>query len=90
MKIALLLFDYQTKYAKRLARLVEDHLCRFCLLFCVVLRRSEKFIGGSIAALILIAGNVGVILALFPTHVAWTVYTLLKYFSCFHFSVYFV
>ncbi|KAL7603415.1 hypothetical protein Lser_V15G20176 [Lactuca serriola] len=33
---------------------------------------------GPIAALILITGNVGVILALFPTHVAWTVYTLLK------------
>ncbi|XP_024978521.1 uncharacterized membrane protein At3g27390 [Cynara cardunculus var. scolymus] len=33
---------------------------------------------GPIAALILITGNVGVILALFPTHVAWTVYTLIK------------
>ncbi|KAK7263123.1 hypothetical protein RJT34_30708 [Clitoria ternatea] len=33
---------------------------------------------GPIAALILVVGNVGVILGLFPAHVAWTVYTLLK------------
>ncbi|KAJ7952869.1 Steroid nuclear receptor ligand-binding [Quillaja saponaria] len=33
---------------------------------------------GPIAALILIIGNVGVILGLFPAHVAWTIYTLLK------------
>lgn len=33
---------------------------------------------GPIAALILILGNVGVILGLFPAHVAWTVYTLFK------------
>ena len=32
-----------------------------------------------IAALLLIIGNVGVILGLFLAHVAWTVYTLLKY-----------
>lgn len=42
---------------------------------------------GPIAALILISGNVGVILALFPTHVAWTVYTLLKYVSSFSFQI---
>lgn len=33
---------------------------------------------GPIAALILIIGNVGVILCLFPAHVFWTVYTLVK------------
>ncbi|KAL6993741.1 hypothetical protein U1Q18_011858, partial [Sarracenia purpurea var. burkii] len=33
---------------------------------------------GPIAGLILIIGNVGVILGLFPSHVAWTVYTLVK------------
>nr|XP_043617200.1 uncharacterized membrane protein At3g27390 [Erigeron canadensis] len=33
---------------------------------------------GPVAALILIAGNVGVIIGLFPTHVARTVYTLVK------------
>ena len=33
---------------------------------------------GPIAGLIIIIGNVGVILALFPFHVAWTVYTLVK------------
>ncbi|KAL1564131.1 hypothetical protein AAHA92_06523 [Salvia divinorum] len=33
---------------------------------------------GPIAGLILILGNLGVILGLFPAHVAWTVYTLLK------------
>lgn len=38
----------------------------------------KSLLVGPIAALILITGNVGVILALFPNHVAWTVYTLLK------------
>ncbi|KAL5752938.1 hypothetical protein ACOSP7_023122 [Xanthoceras sorbifolium] len=33
---------------------------------------------GPIAGLILILGNVGVILVMFPAHVAWTVYTLVK------------
>ncbi|XP_047946292.1 uncharacterized membrane protein At3g27390 [Salvia hispanica] len=33
---------------------------------------------GPIAGLLLILGNLGVILGLFPAHVAWTVYTLLK------------
>ncbi|XP_027347219.1 uncharacterized membrane protein At3g27390 isoform X2 [Abrus precatorius] len=38
----------------------------------------EGLIVGPIAGLILIIGNVAVILGLFPAHVAWTVYTLLK------------
>ncbi|KAL4582308.1 hypothetical protein LXL04_006855 [Taraxacum kok-saghyz] len=38
----------------------------------------KSLLVGPIAALILIIGNVAVILALFPNHVAWTVYTLLK------------
>lgn len=33
---------------------------------------------GPIAGLILIVGNVGVILGLFPVHVAWTFYTIVK------------
>lgn len=33
---------------------------------------------GPVAGLILIIGNVGVILVLFPAHVAWTVYTVVK------------
>lgn len=33
---------------------------------------------GSIAGLILILGNVGIILGLFPAHVFWTAYTLVK------------
>jgi len=39
---------------------------------------SAGIVVGPIAGLVLILGNVGVILALFPAHVAWTVYTLLK------------
>lgn len=39
---------------------------------------SAGIVVGPIAALILIIGNVGVILGLFPAHVAWTLYTLLK------------
>ena len=33
---------------------------------------------GPIAGLIIIIGNVGVIVGLFPFHVFWTVYTLVK------------
>ncbi|XP_068314506.1 uncharacterized membrane protein At3g27390-like [Pyrus communis] len=33
---------------------------------------------GPISALILILGNVGIILGLFPAHVVWTIYTLIK------------
>lgn len=33
---------------------------------------------GPIAGLILIAGNVGVILGLFPAHVTWTIYAVAK------------
>ncbi|XP_072989784.1 uncharacterized membrane protein At3g27390-like isoform X3 [Typha latifolia] len=33
---------------------------------------------GPVAALLLILGNVGVILTLFPAHVAWTIYSLVK------------
>jgi hypothetical protein len=33
---------------------------------------------GPIAGLILVIGNVGVILGLFPAHVAWTLYSLIK------------
>jgi len=39
---------------------------------------SAGIVVGPIACLVLILGNVGVILALFPSHVAWTVYTLFK------------
>ncbi|KAK8940836.1 hypothetical protein KSP39_PZI009983 [Platanthera zijinensis] len=46
---------------------------------------SALFIGalkgllvGPVAGLLLILGNIGVILGLFPAHVAWTVYSLLK------------
>ncbi|XP_010275588.1 PREDICTED: uncharacterized membrane protein At3g27390-like isoform X2 [Nelumbo nucifera] len=33
---------------------------------------------GPVAGLVVIIGNVGVILGLFPAHVAWTIYTLIK------------
>ncbi|KAL8473166.1 hypothetical protein ACS0TY_030120 [Phlomoides rotata] len=50
------------------------------LAFCtaLILGAIKSAIFGPIAALILILGNVGVILALFPAHVWWTVYTLFK------------
>lgn len=41
---------------------------------------------GPIAGLTLIAGNVGVILGLFPAHVTWTVYTVAKYIFKLYFS----
>ncbi|KAM1063092.1 hypothetical protein EV1_027071 [Malus domestica] len=38
----------------------------------------KSLLVGPISALILILGNVGIILGLFPAHVAWTIYTLIK------------
>ncbi|XP_065876573.1 uncharacterized membrane protein At3g27390 isoform X2 [Euphorbia lathyris] len=48
----------------------------FCSAFFVGLIKA--LLVGPIAASILIAGNVGVILVMFPSHVAWMVYSLLK------------
>ncbi|KAF8406335.1 hypothetical protein HHK36_008422 [Tetracentron sinense] len=55
------------------------------ILYVVFAFCSALFLGalkgllvGPVAGLILIVGNVGVILGLFPAHVAWTVYTLIK------------
>ncbi|PIN10105.1 hypothetical protein CDL12_17310 [Handroanthus impetiginosus] len=48
----------------------------FCSVLCFGALKSVLV--GPIAGLILIIGNCGVILGLFPAHVAWTIYTLLK------------
>ncbi|KAL7231817.1 hypothetical protein ACSBR2_009950 [Camellia fascicularis] len=48
----------------------------FCSALCFGALKS--LLVGPIAGLILIIGNVGVILGLLPSHVAWTVYTLVK------------
>lgn len=44
-----------------------------CIIFLIA-----GLLVGPIAGLILIIGNVGVILCLFPAHVFWTIYTLVK------------
>ncbi|CAN4082888.1 unnamed protein product [Withania somnifera] len=48
--------------------------------FCsaLILGALKSLLVGPIAGLILILGNVGVILCLFPAHIFWTVYTLVK------------
>ncbi|KAK6798433.1 hypothetical protein RDI58_006136 [Solanum bulbocastanum] len=48
--------------------------------FCsaLFLGALKSLLVGPIAGLILIIGNVGVILCLFPAHVFWTIYTLVK------------
>ncbi|KMS95986.1 hypothetical protein BVRB_003450 [Beta vulgaris subsp. vulgaris] len=48
--------------------------------FCaaLLLGALKALLVGPIAGLILIIGNVGVILGLFPLHVAWTFYTIIK------------
>ncbi|XP_073010379.1 uncharacterized membrane protein At3g27390 [Typha latifolia] len=48
--------------------------------FCsaLLLGGLKALLVGPIAAALLIIGNVGVILGLFPAHVAWTVYSLIK------------
>ncbi|XP_050376240.1 uncharacterized membrane protein At3g27390 [Argentina anserina] len=38
----------------------------------------KAVIVGPVSALILIVGNVGIIVGLFPAHIAWTIYTLVK------------
>lgn len=48
----------------------------FCLAF--FLGALKGLLVCPVAGLILIIGNVGVIIGLFPAHVAWTVYTLVK------------
>ncbi|KAK4488373.1 hypothetical protein RD792_004134 [Penstemon davidsonii] len=48
----------------------------FCSVLCFGALKS-LFVG-PIAVLILIIGNLGVILGLFPAHIAWTVYALVK------------
>ncbi|KAJ4829599.1 hypothetical protein Tsubulata_014263 [Turnera subulata] len=50
------------------------------LAFCTALFLGalKALIVGPVAAAILIVGNVAVILGMFPSHVAWTVYTLVK------------
>ncbi|XP_030975650.1 uncharacterized membrane protein At3g27390 [Quercus lobata] len=48
----------------------------FCSALC--LGALKGLLVGPIAALILVIGNVGVILSLFPSHAAWTVYSLIK------------
>ncbi|QCD81639.1 uncharacterized membrane protein At3g27390 isoform X1 [Vigna unguiculata] len=50
----------------------------FVFLYAFFLGALKGIVVGPIACLVLILGNVGVILALFPSHVAWTVYTLFK------------
>ncbi|XP_059457984.1 uncharacterized membrane protein At3g27390 [Corylus avellana] len=48
----------------------------FCSALC--LGALKGLLVGPIAGLILVIGNVGVILGMFPAHVAWTVYSLIK------------
>lgn len=50
------------------------------LAFCsaLFLGALKGFLVGPIAALILIIGNIGAILGLFPAHLVWTVYTFVK------------
>ncbi|KAL3526769.1 hypothetical protein ACH5RR_011425 [Cinchona calisaya] len=48
----------------------------FCSALC--LGALKSLLVGPIAGLILIIGNVGVILGLFPPHVVWTAYTIIK------------
>ncbi|KAL2551994.1 hypothetical protein Fot_05613 [Forsythia ovata] len=50
----------------------------FAFFSALCLGALKSLLVGPIAGLILILGNLGVILGLFPAHVAWTVYTLVK------------
>ncbi|XP_002523561.3 uncharacterized membrane protein At3g27390 [Ricinus communis] len=50
----------------------------FAFFSAFILGALKALLVGPIAASILIGGNVGVILVMFPPHVAWTVYTLIK------------
>ncbi|KAG1342234.1 putative membrane protein [Cocos nucifera] len=70
-----------TNYAEPLdvvQRTVRIAYVVFAFCAALFLGALKALVVGPIAALLLILGNVGVILGLFPAHVAWTVYSLLK------------
>ncbi|KAJ8625135.1 hypothetical protein MRB53_033665 [Persea americana] len=50
----------------------------FAFCFALFLGAFKALLVGPVAALLMIVGNVAVILGLFPAHVAWTVYALVK------------
>ncbi|XP_020703533.1 uncharacterized membrane protein At3g27390 [Dendrobium catenatum] len=59
------------------------YLCRIAYVvfaFCsaLLIGALKAIVVGPIAGLLLILGNIGVILGLFPAHVAWTVYSIIK------------
>ncbi|KAK8952437.1 hypothetical protein KSP39_PZI003081 [Platanthera zijinensis] len=60
------------KYLLRIAYVVFAFCC------ALLIGALKGLLVGPIAGLLLIFGNIGVILGLFPAHVAWTVYSLFK------------
>lgn len=60
------------KYLLRIAYVV------FAFCSALLIGALKGILVGSIAGLLLIFGNIGVILGLFPAHVAWTVYSLFR------------
>ncbi|CAD5171925.1 unnamed protein product [Musa acuminata subsp. malaccensis] len=71
----------QTNYAEPLDSLKQSlRIAYVVFAFCsaLFLGALKALVVGPVAALLLILGNVGVILGLFPAHVAWTVYSIVK------------
>ncbi|KAG0471574.1 hypothetical protein HPP92_016120 [Vanilla planifolia] len=62
---------YSIKYSFRVAYVV------FAFCSALFIGALKGLIVGPVAGLLLILGNVGVLLGLFPAHVAWTLYSLL-------------
>ncbi|CAO2827996.1 unnamed protein product [Amaranthus hypochondriacus] len=61
-----------------LEKLLKITYVVFAFCSALFLGALKGLLVGPIAGLILIVGNVGVILGLFPVHLAWTVYTIVK------------
>ncbi|WOK94313.1 hypothetical protein Cni_G03015 [Canna indica] len=71
----------RTNYAEPLNSLKQSvRIAHVVFAFCsaLFLGGLKALVVGPVAAALLILGNVGVILGLLPTHVAWTVYSIVK------------
>ncbi|XP_042381890.1 uncharacterized membrane protein At3g27390-like [Zingiber officinale] len=71
----------RTNYAEPIGAVRQSARVAYVVIaFCsaLFLGGLKALVVGPVAALLLILGNVGVILGLFPAHVAWTIYSIVK------------
>ncbi|BFG38896.1 hypothetical protein CerSpe_251700 [Prunus speciosa] len=69
---------FSTDFTQSFSGCLKVFYVVFAFASALCLGALKGLLVGPISALILILGNVGIILGLFPAHVAWTIYTLIK------------